>query len=102
MDCFLNILEKPQPKPQETTDEEKLRHIASKISIWDFCGIPQANYLAYSKEEKRRMFKEYYNKSVSKFYGTGKPNLFFLCDTFDKVLAVSDCLFPDIFLGDFV
>ena len=49
-----------------------------------------------------RMFKEYYNKSVSKFYGTGKPTLFFLSELFDKFLAVSDCLFPEIFLGYFV
>ena len=58
MDRFLNILEEPQPKPEETTDEQKLRHIACKISIWDFYRIPQATYLAYPKEEKMSMFKE--------------------------------------------
>ena len=77
MDCFLNILKEPQPKPEENTDEEKLRRIASKISIWDFYGILQANYLAFSKEEKMRMSKEFYNKSVSKFYAIGEPTLFF-------------------------
>ena len=61
---------------------------------WYFYGIPQANYLAFSKKEKIRMFKEYYNKSVSKFYGIGKPILWvFLSEPFDKFLAVSDCLF---------
>ena len=103
MDHFLNILKEPQPKPEETIDEQKLRHIASKISILDFYGILQATYLAYLKEKKTRMFKEYYNKSFSKFYGTSKPTLFFfLLELFDKFLALSDCLFLDIFLGDSV
>ena len=63
----------------------------------------QAICLAYPKEEKTRMFKEYNNKSFSKFYGTGKRTLFFfLSELFDKFLAVYDCLFPDIFLGEFV
>ena len=49
-----------------------------------------------------RMFKEYYNKPVSKFYGIGKLTLFFLSEPFDKFLAVSDCMFSEIFLGDFL
>ena len=49
-----------------------------------------------------RMFKEYYNKPVSKFYGIGKLTLFFLSEPFDKILAVSDCMFSEIFLGDFL
>ena len=102
MDRFLNILAEPQPKPEENIDEEKLRHIASTTSIWDFYGIQQANYLAFSREEKMRMFKEYYNKSVSKFYGISKPTLFFLSEPFDNFLAVFDCLFSDIFLDDFL
>ena len=52
MDRFLNILEEPQPKPEENIDEKKLRHIASKISIWDFYGIPQANYLPFLRRRK--------------------------------------------------
>ena len=41
MDRFLSILKEKQPAPEEIVDEEKLRFIASKISIWDFFGIPQ-------------------------------------------------------------
>ena len=67
MDRFLSILEEKQPVPKETVDEEKLRFIASKISIWDFFGIPQNNYLVLSKDEKSRMFKDYYNKLVLKY-----------------------------------
>ena len=50
MDCFLNILEENQPTPEEIIDEAKLKYIASQISLWDFFGIPQANYLSLSKE----------------------------------------------------
>ena len=32
-----------------------------------------------------RMFMEYYNNSVSKFYGTGKPTLLFLSKLFVKL-----------------
>ena len=102
MDHFLNILEEPQPKSEETTDEQKLRHIASKISIWDFYGILQATYLAYPKEEKTRMFKEYYNRSFSKFYGTRNPTLFFFFVWI--VWQVPSCLclsVPWHFLGRF-
>ena len=47
---YLNILEEPQPKPEEEIDEEKFRFIASKTSIWDFYGTPQSKYLAYSRK----------------------------------------------------
>ena len=69
MDRFFNILEEKQPMPEEIVDEEKLRFIASKISIWDFFGIPQTNYLALSKDEKLRMFNDYYKKLVLKYFG---------------------------------
>lgn len=70
MDRFLNILE--APRPEETFDEEKIRFINSKILIWDFFCILQANYLAYSNEEKSRMFRDYCQKLVNKYYGNGK------------------------------
>ena len=54
MDRFLNILEENQPKPEESIDETKVKYIASQISIWDFFGIPRANYLTFSKYEKWR------------------------------------------------
>ena len=36
MDCVLNILEEKQPTPDKIKEEEKLRYIASQITIWDF------------------------------------------------------------------
>ena len=69
MERYLNILEAPRQQQEETFDEEKIRFINSKISIWDFFGVPQATYLSYTNEEKSRMFKEYYAKLVDKFYG---------------------------------
>ena len=63
MDRFLNILE--APRPEETFDEEKTRFINSKILIWDFFCIPQATYLAYSNEEKSRMFIDYCQKLIN-------------------------------------
>lgn len=44
--------------------KEKLRYIASEITVWDFFGIPQSTYLAYSNDEKLRMVNEYYKKLV--------------------------------------
>ena len=52
----------------------------------------QAICLAYPKEEKTRMFKEYNNKSFSKFYGTGKRTLFFFCLNF----LISSLLFMTV------
>ena len=49
---------------RENHHEQKLCYIASQVSIWDYFGISQANYLALDKNEKSRMFSEYYNKLV--------------------------------------
>ena len=68
---LLNRPEQPQPKQGETINEEKLRFIASKMSIWDFFGISQSTNLVYSKEEKSKMFSEYYQKLVSKYFNNG-------------------------------
>ena len=76
MERYLNILEAPRQQQEETFDEEKIRFINSKISIWDFFDAPQTTYLSYTNEEKSRMFKEYYSKLVNKSYGQGK---FFVC-----------------------
>ena len=78
MDRFLNILEQPQPKPKEEFDEEKVKFISSKVTIWNFYGIPQATYLAYSNEEKVRMFGEYYKKLLDKYYNNASKMFLFL------------------------
>ena len=78
MEKYLSILEACQQQPQETLDEEKVKFINSKFSIWDPFGIPQSTYLGYTSE-KSRMFKGYYNTLV-KYYGIGNLILFiFAC-----------------------
>ena len=56
--------------------KEKLRYIASEITVWDFFGIPQSTYLAYSNDEKLRMVNEYYKKLVLNYFN-GKNFLHF-------------------------
>ena len=76
MGKYLTILETLQQQQQEIFDEEKVKFINSKISIWDYFGNPQATYLSYTGEEKSKMFREYYNKLVDTYYGTGNLFLF--------------------------
>ena len=52
MEHFLSILEQKQQPPEETIDNQKLCYIASQVSIWDYYGVPQANYLALEKNKK--------------------------------------------------
>ena len=85
MDHFLNILEEKQP--EKIIDETKLRYIALQISIWDFFGIPQADYLAFSMDKKWRMFSEYYKKLVLKYFG-GKNISFFLSEIVWKLFEI--------------
>ena len=44
----------------------------SKISMWDFYGVPQEVYSCYSVEEKSKMFREYYRNLLQKYYRSGK------------------------------
>ena len=81
MEKFLNILESPQPQQQQQDnfDEEKVRYISSKISIWNFFEIPEATTRNFSVPEKSKMFREYYARLCDKYYGsTGKKIIFFL------------------------
>ena len=52
MEHFLSMLEHKQQPPEETIDDQKLCYIASQVSIWDYYGVPQANYLALEKNKK--------------------------------------------------
>ena len=56
---LLSIFEKRQ---EEVIDKQKLRHLASKVAIWDNFGIPQSHNLALDKNEKSKMLNECYNK----------------------------------------
>ena len=42
MDCYLSILEVPQPKQEELYEESKIKFINSKISLWDYFRIPKS------------------------------------------------------------
>ena len=84
MEKYLSIIEVPC-RQEETFDEEKVKFISSKISIWDFSGVPQSSYLASSTEEKSAMFKQYYKTLISKYYG----KLFFCQYYFWLASAVS-------------
>ena len=68
---LLNRPEQPQPKLEEIINEEEFRFIACKMTIWDFFGISQSTNFVYSKEEKSKMFIEYYQKLVSKYFNNG-------------------------------
>ena len=99
MDKFLSMLEAPWPQQQDDFDAEKVRFMNSKISIWDFYGIPQANYLSYSVEKKSKMFKKYYLKLLEKHYGsTGKKNFFVWFGLSGEPFSLLSDFWSDIFL----
>ena len=75
VDKYLNILESPRPG-QGNFDAEKVWLMNSKISMWDFYGVPQEVYSTFSVEEKSKMLREYYSKLLQKYYGPGKKLLF--------------------------
>ena len=90
MEQYLNILEETQPVPEEPIiGEQKLCYIASKISIWHFFSIPQANYLALDKNEKARMFSDYYKNLVFKYFGGKKIYFFMLFGIFSGQYVMS-------------
>ena len=66
MENLLSVFEKPQ---EEVIEEQKLRHLALKVAIWDHSGIPQAHYLALDKNEKAKMLNEYYIKLLPVYFG---------------------------------
>ena len=78
MEHFLSILEQKQQPPEETIDDQKLCYIASQVSIWDYYGVPQANYLALEKNKKIKNLEWLYQDLVFKYSG-GKKVYFFYC-----------------------
>ena len=83
MQNIFNILEEKQQPPEESIDKQKLRYIASQVTIWDYFGIPQPNYLALDKNKKSRMLCEYYNKLVLKYFGGDNIYFFVVCHFLD-------------------
>ena len=75
MENLLSVFEKAQ---EEVIDELKLRHLASKVAIWDHFAIPQAHYLAVNKNEKLKTLNEHYNNLLPVHFRDGKNYIFFL------------------------
>ena len=78
MDKILSILEENQQQDQ-CIDAEKLKYIASQISIWDYFSIPRLQYLELNHAEKSRILNDYYQKLVTKPFGIGKNFFWFAC-----------------------
>ena len=95
------MIEQKQQPPKETTDEQKLCYIASQVYKWDYFGIPQANYLALDKNDKSRMFSEYYKKLFLKYFDGQKIYFFLLFGIFWTLCLCMACLncfwFSDLF-----
>ena len=72
MDKLFSILQENQQHVDQCINAEKLKYIASKISIWDYFSVPRLQYLALDNAEKSRMLNEYYRKLVTKYFGKGK------------------------------
>lgn len=83
MEKFLALVEQKQ---EIEIDENKLKHMISKISIWDFFGISQCQYFLLSvKKKKTEMLKKYYTENVLVFYGDGKIS-YFVCLYFSEII----------------
>ena len=88
MDKFLSMLEKPQL--EAVINEEKLKYFISKVSIWDYFGIPEKSYKSSSVEEKTSMLNKYYRELYQKHYGS--VNQFYLFVIFGCLLSAIFCL----------
>ena len=79
-----------------------LLHLKSRFRI--FFGIPQTNYLALSKDEKSRMFKDYYKKLVLKYFD-GKNiflSFFLYClRLFLEIFTLSGVWCSDLFFSSY-
>lgn len=85
MEKFLALVEQKQ---EIEIDENKLKHMISIISIWDFFGISQSQYFLLSVKKKTEMLKKYYTDNVLVFYGDGKIS-YFVCLYFSKIIGVN-------------
>ena len=81
MEDFLNIVEQ---KEEVQIDAEKLRFIASKVTIWDHYGISRSQCVSLSEPQKVTMLKAYYKNLLPVYFGDGK-----------KSFCCSDCVWFD-------
>ena len=77
MDRLLSIFEPNQQVVEESRyDADKVWFIRSKIRIWDFFKISQADYLVLAINEKSRMLNQYYNILNTQYFGYSFFSLF--------------------------
>ena len=71
---------------QETQpiDEEKLKFICSKCSVWDHFKVSKENCSRLSEDEQMQVLTRFYNELEPVYYGNGKN--FFCC---------KDCVWSD-------
>lgn len=62
MEKYLALVEQKQ---EIEIDENKLKRMISKKSIWDFFGIGQSQYFLLPVAEKNKMLKKYYTVNIS-------------------------------------
>ena len=73
MDRILSVFEPNRQVVEKSCyDADKLRFMRSKISIWDFFKISQADCLALAVNEKSRMLNQYYNILNTQYFVYGK------------------------------
>ena len=78
-----NLLTMVYEDPQKI-DEEKLKFICTKHTIWDHFKMSKEKYASHSDDEKMKILKIFYTDLVPVYYGLGK-NLF----------CCKDCIFVD-------
>ena len=55
-----NLLSIAETSQEIQIDEEKLRHICSRVNVWDHYGISRSQYVSLSDDEKLKMLKGFY------------------------------------------
>lgn len=73
-------------------DEEKLKFICSKSTIWDHFKITNEHFLSLSESEKIHMLHRFYTELEAVYYGTNGKNICCLdCVWLDNG-SVQNCL----------
>ena len=56
-------------------DEEKLKFICSKSTIWDYFKITKEHFLSLNESEKIQMLYRFYTELEAVYYGTKGKNI---------------------------
>ena len=76
MGKLLSMIE--NPRPETVVEEEKLRYIISKTSIWDYFDISESTFKSYMVKEKSGLLNKYYSELNETYYGSDKFYFLFL------------------------